>query len=249
VSDKIAGRNPVLEALKSGRSINKILLLKGGTGRSFGDITKLAREMGIPLQEVDKQFLNTLAEGGNHQGVVAMAASKEYVDVEDILTVAEMKGEPPFIVLLDEIEDPHNLGSILRTANAAGVHGVVIPKRRAVGLTPAVSKASAGAVEYVPVARVTNLAQTIDFLKEKGCWVVGTDARATDLIWEKDLTGPIVLVMGSEGKGIGRLIREKCDFLVKLPMLGQISSLNVAVAAGLVMYEIVRQRGTGRQNG
>ncbi|MDA8233915.1 MAG: 23S rRNA (guanosine(2251)-2'-O)-methyltransferase RlmB [Clostridia bacterium] len=246
MSDKIVGRNPVLEAIKAGRGINKIMLLKGGTGRAFKDLIAAAREKGIPLQEVDRSFLNNLADGENHQGVVALAASKEYVDVDDILALAQSKGEAPFIVLLDEIEDPHNLGSILRTADAAGVHGVIIPKRRAVGLTPAVSKASAGAVEYIPVARVTNLAQTIDYLKEKGCWVAGTDAGAQDLLWEKDLNGPMALVLGSEGKGVGRLIKEKCDFLVKLPMGGQISSLNVAVAAGLMMYEIVRQRGAGK---
>ncbi|MHB8171906.1 MAG: 23S rRNA (guanosine(2251)-2'-O)-methyltransferase RlmB [Thermincolia bacterium] len=246
MSDIILGRNPVLEALKAGRGVNKILLLKGGTGRVFKDIVVAAREKGVPIQEVDRQFLNNLVEGENHQGVVALAASKEYVDVDHLLALAESKGEAPFVILLDEIEDPHNLGSILRTADAAGVHGVIIPKHRAVGLTPAVSKASAGAVEYVPVARVTNLTQTIDYLKERGCWVVGTDAGVRELFWEKDLTGPVALVMGSEGKGIGRLIKEKCDFLVKLPMGGRISSLNVAVAAGLIMYEIVRQRGVGK---
>ena len=177
-----------------------------------------------------------------HQGVIAFVSVKDYVDTDDILQAAEKKGEPPFIIILDEIMDANNLGSILRTSDAVGVHGVIIPKRRAVGLNPAVSKASAGAVEYVPVARVTNISQTIDYLKKKGIWVVGTDLSGEKAYYEADLKGPIALVVGSEGKGMGRLVKEKCDFIVKIPMKGNISSLNAAVAGAIVMYEIMRQR-------
>jgi len=243
MSDQIIGRNPVLEALRGGRSIHKLLVAQGASKGSVLEILGVARDRRIPVQEVTRQHLDTLTGAANHQGVVALAAAKEYVEVEDILRLAREKGEDPFILILDEIEDPHNLGAILRTADAAGVHGVVIPKRRAVGLTTAVAKASAGAVEYVPVARVTNLAQTVEMLKEAGCWIAGSDAAAKQPVWEADLKGPLGIIIGGEGRGIGRLLREKCDYLVKFPMHGRVSSLNASVAAALICYEALRQRG------
>lgn len=242
MSDQIIGRNPVLEALRSGRPINKLLVAQGAAKGSVLEILGVARDKKIQIQEVTRQHLDTLTDTANHQGVVALAAAREYVEVEDILRQARERDEDPFILILDEIEDPHNLGAILRTADAAGVHGVIIPKRRAVGLTPAVAKSSAGAVEYVPVARVTNLVQTVAELKEAGCWIAGSDARADQLVWQVDLKGPLGIVIGSEGKGISRLLLEKCDYLVKFPMHGRIGSLNASVAAALVCYEVVRQR-------
>ena len=242
MNEKIFGRNAVLEAIKSGRAIDKLIVAKGTMGGSMSEILRLAKEKGLAWQERDRQHVDTLVEGGKHQGVVALVAEKEFVDLEEILSKAYAKKEDPFLILLDEITDPHNLGSILRTAEAAGVHGVVIPKRRSVGLTGVVSKASAGALEYIDVARVVNLAQTIDELKKQGIWIVGTDAAAEKNFWEQDMRGPLAIVIGSEGKGLGRLVREKCDFLVKMPMLGQVSSLNASVASGLVVYEALRQR-------
>jgi len=241
-SDRLEGRNPVIEALKAGRTINKILIARGDREGSINHIIALAREKGIVVQEVDRSRLDNMSETRAHQGVIAFVAAKEYVDVDDILAAAEAKNEPPFIVILDEITDANNFGSILRTADAAGVHGVIIPKRRAIGLTAAVSKSSAGAVEYVPVARVTNISQTIDYLKKKYIWVVGTDASADKPFYMSDLKGPIALVIGSEGEGMSRLVREKCDFTVNIPMKGKISSLNASVAAAIVMYEIMKQR-------
>lgn len=242
MSDQIIGRNPVMEALRSGRPVHKLLVSQGASKGSVLEILGVARDRRIQVEEVTRQHLDKLTGSANHQGVVALAAAREYAEVEDILRSARERGEDPFIVILDEIEDPRNLGAILRTAEAAGVHGVIIPKRRAVGLTPAVAKASAGAVEYVPVARVTNLVQAIAELKEAGCWIAGSDGAADQLVWEADLKGPLGIVIGSEGKGIGRLLREKCDFLVKFPMRGRIGSLNASVAAALVCYEVVRQR-------
>ncbi|HHW48082.1 MAG TPA: 23S rRNA (guanosine(2251)-2'-O)-methyltransferase RlmB [Clostridiaceae bacterium] len=241
--DNIEGRNPVLEALRAGRTINKILIAKGEREGSIRQIIALAREQGVVVQEVDRAKLDNISTTYAHQGVIALAAAKDYVDVDEILNAAEQKGEPPFIIILDEINDSSNLGSILRTADAVGAHGIIIPKRRAVGLTSTVSKASAGAIEYVPVARVTNIAQTIEYLKKKNVWVVGTDAGGEKPFYSSDLTGAVALVIGSEGEGIGRLVREKCDFIVSIPMMGKISSLNAAVAAAIVMYEIRRQRG------
>ncbi|HHW31067.1 MAG TPA: 23S rRNA (guanosine(2251)-2'-O)-methyltransferase RlmB [Clostridiaceae bacterium] len=241
--DILEGRNPVLEALKSGRSINKILIAKGEREGSIIQIIALAKENGVVVQEVERQKLNSLSQTKAHQGVIALVSAKAYVEVDDILEAASSKNEPAFIIILDEINDPHNFGSLLRTADAVGVHGVIIPKRRAVGLTPVVSKASAGAVEYVAVARVSNISQTIEYLKKKNIWVVGTDNTGEEeIFYDKDLTGPIALVIGSEGQGIGRLIKESCDFLVKIPMKGKISSLNASVAGAVVMYEILRQR-------
>lgn len=245
MSEKIVGRNPVLEALKSNRSINKLLVAKGVSGGSLSEIRARAGEKRIPIQEVERTHLDTLAESTRHQGVLLFAAARDYVEVEDILAKAASLNQTPLIVLLDEVEDPHNLGAILRSADGAGAHGVIIPKRRSVGLTEAVARASAGAVEYVPVARVTNLARTIDELKEKGFWIAGTDAAGEKVFWEQDLTGPLGVVVGSEGKGISRLVKEKCDFLVRIPMAGQISSLNAGIATSLILYEVLRQRAGG----
>ncbi|MDR9857477.1 23S rRNA (guanosine(2251)-2'-O)-methyltransferase RlmB [Paenibacillus sp. VCA1] len=242
----IGGKHSVIEALKSGRTINKIWVAENAQKHLTQPIVIEAKKLGVIIQHVDKRKLDQLAPGVQHQGVVAQVAPYAYAEVEDILRAAESKGEPPFILLLDEIEDPHNLGSILRTADCTGVHGVIVPKRRSAQVTATVSKTSAGAAEYVPVARVTNLGQTIDSLKEKGIWVVGTDVSAAAGIYETNVfDGPVAIVIGNEGKGMGRLIREKCDVLVKLPMNGRINSLNASVAAGVVMYEVLRRRAQG----
>ncbi|WP_419875518.1 23S rRNA (guanosine(2251)-2'-O)-methyltransferase RlmB [Candidatus Pristimantibacillus sp. PTI5] len=240
--EMIAGKHPVLEALRSGREINKIWIADGAQKTLTQPIVAEAKKFGIVVQFVDKRKLDSLTPGVTHQGVVAQAAAFAYVEVEEILERAKQKDEVPFILLLDEIEDPHNLGSILRTAECTGVHGVIIPKRRSAGLTATVLKTSAGAAEHVPVARVTNLAQTIDKLKEAGVWVAGTDLDAKQDVYKMKFDMPLVVVIGNESKGMGRLIKEKCDFLVKLPMLGQLNSLNASVAAGVLMYEVVRQR-------
>jgi len=240
--DKLEGRNSVLEALKSGRSINRIFVAKGDREGSVNQIIALARQSHILIQEVDRAKLDAMSQTFAHQGVIALTAAKDYVEADDILKAAEDSGRPPFIIILDEITDAHNLGSILRTANAVGAHGVIIPKRRAVGLTAAVSKASAGAIEYVPVARVTNIVQTIETLKKQNIWVAGTDSTGEKAYFDTDLTGPIALVIGSEGEGMGKLVRESCDFVVNIPMMGQITSLNAAVAGAVVAYEIMRQR-------
>lgn len=242
-NDKLEGRNPIMEALKANRTINKLFVLKGEREGSIRQIIALARQKGIVITEVEKNILDGMSTARSHQGVIAFAAVKDYVEVDDILQAAQEKGQPPFIIILDEISDPHNFGAILRTANAVGAHGVIIPKRRAIGLTSAVSKASAGAVEYVPVARVTNISQTIEYLKKNDIWVVGTDSTGDKAFYDSDLKGPVALVVGSEGEGMGKLIREKCDFVVNIPMKGEISSLNASVAAAIVMYEILKQRG------
>ncbi|CAH1229364.1 MULTISPECIES: 23S rRNA (guanosine(2251)-2'-O)-methyltransferase RlmB [Paenibacillus] len=240
--DIIGGKHSVLEALRAGRTINKIWIAEGAQKQFAGPIVAEAKNLGIIVQFTDKRKLDQMAEGLQHQGVVAQVAAYAYVEVEDILAKAKALGQEPFILILDEIEDPHNLGSILRTADCTGVHGVIIPKRRSVGLTATVSKTSAGAVEYVPVARVTNISQTIEQLKEQGVWVAGTDVTAAQDVYKANFTIPIALVIGNEGKGVGRLIKERCDFLVKLPMAGHVNSLNASVAAGVLMYEVVRQR-------
>lgn len=242
-NDKLEGRNSVMEALKANRTINKLFVIKGEREGSIRQIVAIARQKGIIVTEVEKNVLDSMSTSRSHQGVIAFVAVKEYVEVDDILEIAQKKGQPPFIIILDEIADPHNFGAILRTANAVGAHGVIIPKRRAIGLTSAVSKASAGAVEYVPVARVTNIAQTMEYLKKNNVWVVGTDATGEKAFFDSDLKGAIALVVGSEGEGMGKLIREKCDFVVNIPMQGEISSLNASVAAAIVMYEILKQRG------
>ncbi|MFD1988797.1 23S rRNA (guanosine(2251)-2'-O)-methyltransferase RlmB [Paenibacillus nicotianae] len=239
----IAGKHSVTEALRAGRSINKIWIAEGSQKNLTQPILTEAKKKGIVVQLVDKRKLDTLVPDVQHQGVIAQAAPYEYAEVEDLLQAAKDKNEAPFLILLDEIEDPHNLGSILRTADCTGVHGVIVPKRRSASITATVSKTSAGAVEYVPVARVTNLGQTIDRLKEQGVWVVGTDVDTKSSLYDTDVfTGPVAVVIGNEGKGMGRLIREKCDVLIKLPMQGQINSLNASVAAGVVMYEVLRRR-------
>jgi 23S rRNA (guanosine2251-2'-O)-methyltransferase len=239
----IAGKHSVTEALRSGRTINKIWIAENAQKHLTQPIIFEAKKLGVVIQQVDKRKLDQMAPGIQHQGVVAQAAPYAYAEVEDILQAAEAKGEAPFILLLDEIEDPHNLGSILRTADCTGVHGVIVPKRRSAQVTATVSKTSAGAAEYVPVARVTNLGQTIEELKERGIWVVGTDVSASSEMYDTNVfDGPVAVVIGNEGKGMGRLIREKCDVLVKLPMKGQINSLNASVAAGVVMYEVLRRR-------
>lgn len=243
----IAGKHSVAEALRAGRSINKIWIAEGTQQKQMQPILTEAKKRGVVVQTADKRKLDTLVPGIQHQGVVAQAAPYVYAEVEDLLAAAAAKDEDPFLLILDEIEDPHNLGSILRTADCTGVHGVIIPKRRSAQVNTTVSKTSAGAAEYVPVARVSNLAQTMEKLKEAGVWIAGTDVRAEGEIYETDVfKGPVALVIGNEGEGMGRLVRETCDVLVKLPMQGQINSLNASVAAGVVMYEVLRQR-SGRK--
>lgn len=237
----IIGRNAILEALKSERPINTLLVAKGERNGSVGRIIAQCREKKIVVKEVDKKKLDFMCGQGNHQGVAAYAAAHEYAEIEDIFALANERGEDPFIIVCDELEDPHNLGAIIRTAEAAGAHGIIIPKRRNASLTWAVGKSAAGAIEYMPVARVGNLASTLDELKEKGLWIYSADMDGQN--WcETDFKGAVALVIGSEGKGVGRLIREKSDFIVSLPMNGKINSLNASVAAGILMYEVARQR-------
>lgn len=236
----VAGRRPVLELIRSGRTINKILYAEGAQG--IGPLLSEARAAGIVCQQVDKRKLDQAAPGVRHQGVAALAAEREYASLDDLFAAAEAAGEPPLFVLLDEIEDPHNFGSILRTADCAGAHGVIVPKRRSAALTATVAKTSAGAVEHVKVARVGNLAQTIDELKERGVWVAGADGAAERTVYEQDLQLPLAIVIGNEGYGLGRLVRERCDFLIRVPMFGRVNSLNASVAASLLLYEAVRQR-------
>lgn len=238
----IGGKHSVTEAIRSGRTVNKIWIAEGAQKHYVGPVLAEAKAAGIIVQTVDKRKLDQMAGGVSHQGVVAQVAPYAYAEVEDLLARAHEKGEQPFLIILDEIEDPHNLGSILRTADCAGVHGLIIPKRRSVGLTATVSKISAGAVEYVPVAKVTNLSQTIDQLKKEGVWVVGADVHTDKSLYDVDFNMPVAIVIGNEGKGMGRLVKESCDFNVKLPMQGRINSLNASVAASIFMYEVVRQR-------
>ena len=242
MDDRIFGTNPVFEALSSGREIDKIFILEGARHSRLGQIISLAKKRGIHYTTVSRKKLDELSENGNHQGVLAFAAAHEYSTVDDILSLAKKRGEAPFIIIAEGLSDPHNLGSIVRTANAAGAHGVIIPKNRSVGLTATVAKVSAGALEYTPVARVTNISSTIDELKKAGLWIAGTALEESSLHYDADLTGALAIVIGSEGEGLSRLVREKCDFLVKIPMLGQAESLNASVAAGVLMYEAVRQR-------
>lgn len=241
--DMLEGRNPVYEALKVGRQIDKILVAKGERHGSLNRILSLARQNRIPISEVERQKLDAVSQTGSHQGVIAYTAAAAYVSVQSILQRAADKGQPPFIVICDSLNDAHNLGSILRTAECFGVHGVIIPKHRSVGLSAAAAKAAAGAVEYVPVAKVTNLAQTMELLKKNGLWICGTDAAAPQSLYEADLKGPLALVIGSEGEGMSRLVKESCDFLIRIPLCGKITSLNASVAAGILMCEAVRQRG------
>ena len=240
VGEMIAGKNPVLEALRSGREINKLFIAEGVKKTGVQELMDLAKERGVLVQFVPKQKIDKLAE--NHQGIVAAVAAYDYAELEDLFEVAKAKNEDPFFLILDELEDPHNLGSIMRTADAIGVHGIIIPKRRAVGLTAVVAKASTGAIEHVPVVRVTNLAQTVDELKERGVWIAGTDAKGSADYRKMDATLPLAVIIGSEGKGMARLLRDKCDFLYHLPMIGHVTSLNASVAAALLMYEVYRKR-------
>ena len=235
------GRNAVIEAFRAGKAIDKLFILDGAQDGPIQTIKREAKKRDTMIKFVTRERLDQLSQTGKHQGVIAYAAAYTYAEVEDILAAARSKKEAPFVFLLDNIEDPHNLGAIIRTANLAGAHGVIIPKNRAAGLTAAVARASAGALNYTPVARVTNLAQTMEALKKEGLWFVCADMDGTTM-YQLDLTGPIGLVIGNEGDGVGRLIREKCDFVASIPMKGDIDSLNASVAAGVLAYEIVRQR-------
>lgn len=237
----IEGRNAVIEAYRSGRTVDKLFVLDGCQDGSVRTIMREAKKHGSLISFVSRERLNQLTQTGKHQGVIAYAAAYDYSDIEDMFRLASEKGEDPFLILLDGIEDPHNLGAIIRTANVAGAHGVIIPKRRAVGLTATVAKTSAGALNYTPVAKVTNLAKTIDELKEKGMWFVCADMDG-EMMYDLNLTGPVGLVIGNEGEGVSRLVREKCDFIAGIPMKGEITSLNASVAGGILAYEIVRQR-------
>ena len=238
----IEGRNPVLEALKSGKSIEKIYIQKGEKQGSVVKIISLAQKNKIPVTEVDKNKINSMSETKSHQGVIAAVSPIEYVSVEYIIQSAKDKGEPLFVVVLDEIEDPHNLGSIIRTANAAGAHGVIIPKHRNASVTSTVVKTSAGACFYTPVAKVTNLVRTIKQLKDAGVWFIGADMNGDKNIYDADFSGAVGIIVGNEGKGISRLVKEECDFLVNIPMLGKIESLNASVSAGIFMYSVLKNR-------
>ena len=241
----IEGRNAVLEAFRSGKTVDRLFVLDGCHDGAVNTIKSLARKQDTIINYITKERLDQMSTTGKHQGVIAKAAAYEYAEVEDILRIAKDKGEAPFLILLDDIEDPHNLGAIIRTANLCGAHGVIIPKRRAVGLTATVVKASAGAINYTPVAKVTNLAKTIEDLKEKGIWFVCADMDA-EIMYRQNLTGPIGMVIGNEGSGVSRLVKEKCDYTASIPMKGDIDSLNASVAAGVLAYEIVRQRLNGK---
>ncbi len=240
-ADVIAGRNAVNEALRAGRTIDSLYVQRGERSNALQAIIMKAKDAGAAIKEADPVKLSHLCGGANHQGVVAIAAVKEYATVDDLFRLAEERNEPPFFIVCDELEDPHNLGAVIRTAECAGAHGVIIPKRRNVGLTYAVGKASAGAVEYLPVARVGNLASLLEDLKARGLWVYAADMDGSP--WcQTDFTGPTALVIGSEGKGVGRLVKEKADFVISLPLKGNINSLNASVAAGILCYEVARQR-------
>ena len=241
MSEQIEGRNAVLEAFRSGKCVDKLFILDGCQDGPVRTIAREARKTDTIINYVSKERLDQLSETHAHQGVIAQVAAYDYSTVDEILARAEEKGEAPFLIILDNVEDPHNLGAIIRTANLAGAHGVIIPKRRAVGLTSTVAKTSAGAINYTPVAKVTNIVRTIEELKEKGIWFVCADMGG-ETMYDLDLTGPMGLVIGNEGEGVSRLVKETCDFVVSIPMKGDIDSLNASVAAGVLAYEIVRQR-------
>lgn len=240
--DLIEGRNAVIEALRAGRSIDKIYIARGGVDKTLGHIASKARGMGIVVTEADRRRLDAMSATHAHQGVIALCAVREYVNTQDILDIAGERGEPPFVIVCDEISDPRNLGAIIRTAECAGAHGIIIPKRRSAGLTSIVGKTSAGAAEHMAVARVSNLTAAIKELKSRGLWIFGAAAGAESRLWETDLRGPVCLVIGSEGGGMSRLVTENCDFLVSIPMRGRINSLNASAAAAVLMYEVLRQR-------
>ena len=241
--DQIEGRNSVLELLESGKDINKIFVTRGEKHGSINKIIAIARERKIIVVEKDKKQMEEMAQEENYQGVIAIVPPFEYVEIEDILQTAKERNEEPFILILDGIEDPHNLGSIIRTAETAGVHGIIIPKRRAASVNSTVNKTSAGAVEYMKIARVTNISETISRLKEKEIWICGTDINTKTYYYEQDLTGPIGIVIGNEGSGISNKVKNNCDFLVKIPMKGKITSLNASVSTGIILYEALKQRG------
>ena len=243
-TDLIEGRNAISEALKSGRTLDKVFVADGDTDRALSRLAALAREAGAAVVQVDRRRLDQMSQTHAHQGIIAQAAAHSYATVEEILQRAADRGEAPLLILCDELSDPHNLGAILRTAECAGAHGVIIPKRRSVGLTAVVAKTSAGAVEHMPVARVSNLASTIEDLKRQGIWVFGTDAAGTTDLYHADFQGPTAIVIGSEGFGMSRLVAERCDLLLSIPMKGQINSLNASSAAAVLLYEAVRQRYT-----
>lgn len=238
----LEGRNALTEALAAGRAIDKVYLAEGNTDRALARLAAMAKQAGAVVVETDRRKLDQLSATGAHQGVIAVVAAHDYSSVDDIFARAAEKGEPPLIVLCDELSDPHNLGAIIRTAECAGAHGVIIPKRRSAGLTSIVGKTSAGAVSYVPVARVPNIPALLEQLQKEGVWVFGTAAEGTTELYSADLKGPAAVVIGSEGEGMTRLVREKCDFLVSIPMKGKISSLNASAAAAILLYEAVRQR-------
>lgn len=238
---QIEGRNAVLEAFKSGKTIDRLFVLDGCQDGPVLSIKREAKKQDTLIKYVDKERLDQMSETGHHQGVIAISAAYDYSEMEDIFALAEKKGEPPFVIILDNIEDPHNLGAIIRTANLVGAHGVIIPKNRAVGLTATVARTSAGALNYTPVVKVTNISQTIEELKKRGLWFVCADMDG-DLMYDLNLTGPIGLVIGNEGEGVGRLVKEKCDFVASIPMKGDIDSLNASVAMGVLSFEIARQR-------
>ena len=240
--NQIEGRNSVIELLKSGKDINKLFVQRGEKHGSILEIIKLAKNNKVIITEIDKTKLDKMSQTHNHQGVIAIIPPYEYCEVDDILEKATQKNEDPFILILDQIEDPHNLGSIIRTAECSGVHGIIIPKRRAAQVNSTVNKTSAGAAEYVKIARVNNLNETINYLKEKNIWIYGTDAQGSSYYDEQDYKGGIGIVIGSEGFGMSRLVRENCDFLIKIPMKGKINSLNASVSAAIVMYEVMKQR-------
>ena len=242
VENLLEGRNALTEALAAGRAIDKVYLAEGNTDRALARLAAMAKQAGAVVVETDRRKLDQLSATGAHQGVIAVVAAHDYSSVDDIFARAAEKGEPPLIVLCDELSDPHNLGAIIRTAECAGAHGVIIPKRRSVGLTAVVGKASAGALEYMPVARVSNLVNTIKELKERGVWVCGTAADGDTSLYRADLKGPTAIVIGSEGDGMSRLVAESCDYKVSIPMRGSISSLNASAAAAILLYEAVRQR-------
>jgi 23S rRNA (guanosine2251-2'-O)-methyltransferase len=241
--NQIEGRNAVAEALKSGRPIDKLLIASGDTDRALARLASMAKDAGAVVVETDRRKLDQMSVTGAHQGVIAMAAAHSYATLDDILALAEKRGEAPLVVVCDELSDPHNLGAIVRTAECAGAHGVIVPKRRSVGLTAVVGKASAGALEYLPVARVANLPSALQELKKRGLWIFGTAADGETSLGKADLRGPAAIVIGSEGEGMGRLVAEQCDFKVSIPMKGHISSLNASAAAAVLLYEAVRQRG------
>ena len=238
----IEGRNAVMEALRAGRAIDKLYISKGEVDKTLGHIASAARDKGVVVVECDRRKLDFMSQTHAHQGVIALAAVRDYCSVDELFAIAEGRGEPPFLIVCDEISDGHNLGAIIRSAECAGAHGVIIPKRRSAGLTAVVDKASAGAAEHMAVARVPNVPAALKELKERGLWVYGTAADGQSDLWHTDFSGPLALVIGSEGDGMGRLVRESCDFIVSLPMKGRVSSLNASAAAAITMYEILRQR-------